>query len=214
MGTRLYRRIRRRRIALSAAAIVLFALMALYIRLRPVMRDFAMYAVTDIVNETINAAVSDRIEDGSLSYSALVTLEKDEQGAVTAVVTDMAAVNGLQTAIVSQLMRELEERGKSSTGIPLGTALGSTVFSGRGPELPVRILSAASVRAEFENRFSSAGINQTQHRIMLNVSIEVQAYTPGGRCSDEVRVSLPVAETVIVGRVPETYADISHCLGD
>ena len=87
--------------------------------------------------------------------------------------------------------------------------IGGTVFSGRGPGIPVRIVSVSNVTADFTNEFSSAGINQTRHQIILNIKVDIDMLIPGGTLQDTVTTSMVIAETVIVGTVPGTYADMS-----
>jgi sporulation protein YunB len=93
--------------------------------------------------------------------------------------------------------------------IPIGNAVGGVIFTGRGPSFTVKILSVASVQTRFTNSFENAGINQTRHKIMLEVSAVINLYVPGTReTTTTVTTLVEVAETVIVGQVPNVYADM------
>ena len=99
----------------------------------------------------------------------------------------------------------MEEISTSDLSIPLGTLTGSALLAGRGPSFTVRMQSTGSCTATFSNDFSDAGINQTTHRIILCVEVNMSILLPGFQTSTQVDASFSVAETVIVGDVPESY---------
>ena len=96
-------------------------------------------------------------------------------------------------------------RSARELSIPVGTLTGSALLAGRGPRISVRMESVGSSSARFENRFTSAGINQTNHRIVLEVNVSVSILLPGFTTATQVANEVTVAETVIVGAVPDTY---------
>ena len=191
--------------------LVVFAVISgiIIARLRPAVAQMADYIVTSVATEKINDAISEKISDGSLDYDDLVILEKDENGEVTALQTNMAKINVLQTEITNVVIQKLSDQMNTEIKVPLGNIIGGTVFSGRGPGIPVRIVSVSNVTADFTNEFSSAGINQTRHQIILNIKVDIDMLIPGGTVQDTVKTSMVIAETVIVGTVPGTYADLS-----
>ena len=89
--------------------------------------------------------------------------------------------------------------------MPLGSLTGFSTASDWGPTLPVGVLTAAVPKAEFSNRFTAQGINQTLHQIMLDITVEVTLLIPGGRAETSVTAQVCVAETLLVGEVPDTY---------
>ena len=97
----------------------------------------------------------------------------------------------------------------SDLSIPLGTLTGSNLLAGRGPHIRVRTQSVGTATARFDNQFSSSGINQTRHRIILDVDVHVSILLPGLTTYTKVSNEISVAETVIVGGVPETYTYFS-----
>ena len=191
----------------AAAAILLFGMVV--IKIEPEMRKMAGYMINTQVTECLNEAIGEKIAEGGMEYSSLVTLEKDSGGRVTALMANMAKINALQTEITAGVLSRLSDRMKTAIKIPLGNIIGGTVLSGRGPDIPVKILSVSNMSAGFSNEFTAAGINQTRHRIVLDFTVDIDMLIPGGTVSDTVRASVVVAETVIVGDVPDTYADIS-----
>ena len=123
----------------------------------------------------------------------------------------MAAVNRFQTRISQGIVEELDNSVISELRIPIGSAIGGELFSGRGPKVTVKILSVTYIRTKLENTFVDAGINQTRHKIMLDVSVDVEVFVPGYRdVIETVETRVEVAETIIVGRVPNVYTEFGQ----
>ena len=198
---------KKRAVLILTAAILLFG--AAVIKIEPEMRKMAGYMINTQVTECLNEVIGEKIAEGGMEYSSLVTLEKDSGGRVTALMANMAKISALQTEITAGVLSRLSDRTKTTIKIPLGNIIGGTVLSGRGPDIPVKILSVSNMSAGFSNEFAAAGINQTRHRIVLDFTVDIDMLIPGGTVSDTVRTSVAVAETVIVGDVPDTYADIT-----
>ena len=180
----------------------LLALVFLNTRIRPLMTQMAKSRVTNAAVRAINDAVNDEIASGGVSYDDLITLEKDAEGRVTALKTNMAAVNRLKADITNKVIERIAQGETADLGIPLGSVLSSGFFSGRGPVIPVRIISVSSANAELENIFTSAGINQ----IVMSVSVYISVLLPGYTTGTEVKSDVSIAETVLIGSVPESYA--------
>lgn len=171
------------------------------VNLRPLMIQLASIQVENQVVTAISLAV----EELPLSYSDVITLEKDTQGRITALQSDMSAVGSYRDHLSKILISRLSGLKKQEISIPLGSLTGIDLLSGRGPGVPIKILSARAVSTSFENVFSAAGINQTRHQIMLNVTVTVNILLPGETTEIPIDHQLCVAETVIVGEVPEQY---------
>ena len=136
-------------------------------------------------------------------------MEKDLNGRITAVHSNMAAFNRLQAQILDLILARIDQVSARELSIPIGTLTGSALLAGRGPRISVRMESVGSSSAKFENRFESAGINQTNHQIVLNVDVSIAILLPGFTTATRVSSPVTVAETVIVGDVPETYTYFS-----
>ncbi len=183
------------------------AVFALLLRQRviPVIREMGKAEAENAVTLAINRVLSEMILTGELDYSDLMRLEKDESGAVTAVYANMGRINLLKAEIAGAVLREILDKDSVELRLPLGNLLGGTLFSGRGPGLPMRILSVESIKADLSSRFTSAGINQTLHQIRVELLVTVLIAAPGGLASSTVSTRVPVAETLLLGRVPESY---------
>ena len=178
-------------------------------QLRPVLTGMASARVSNSVNRIVVAAVEEAIRSGEINYDAFVTFEKDTDGHVTALRSNVAEVNRMQSAISEVILQRLSEVSTSELRIPVGTLTGSALLAGRGPYITVRMQTVGSASAMFRNEFSAAGINQTRHQILLEVDVYMSILLPGIRTSTTVSNEISVAETVIVGSVPESYTYFS-----
>ena len=173
--------------------------------LRALLGNLAATRVSNLVGRVVMEAVSDAINGGEIQYNSLISLEKDETGHVTALQSNMAEFNRLQSAITQDVLTRLDQMSDIDLSIPVGTLTGSALLVGRGPSLTVRMQSMGSCSARVENQFTQAGINQTTHRVMLYVDVSMSILLPGFRTGTQVSSSFSVAETVSVGDVPDTY---------
>lgn len=178
-------------------------------QMQPLIARVAVTRVSNQVNRIISAAVSDAVSRGEVEYERLISFQKDDSGRITAISSNMAEFNRLQCLIDSEILEKLSEVSTSTISIPVGTLSGVALLSGRGPSLDVRMQSVGSSVSRFENEFTSAGINQTKHRVVLYVDVGMSVLLPGFRTATQVSGAYVVAETVIVGSVPESYTYFS-----
>ena len=190
-----------------AAAVLLFTALAVLavLRMKPVLLQVASTRASNMVSRIVNAAVNEAMAAGKLDYDDLVTLETGAQGSVIALKSNMMAANRLQSEISADVLRRLGDISTTDLRIPIGTLSGIALLAGRGPALTIRMQTVGSAEANFRNEFTSAGIKQTKHRILLDVDVYVSILLPGFYTSTKVSSEVAVAETVIVGSVPETY---------
>ena len=182
---------------------------AVVLHMKPVVVDLATARTSNAVNRIVVAAVNDAVDSGRIDYEQLVDFDKDAEGHVTALRSNMAAFNRLQASIADDILQRMAEVSSTDLAIPIGTLTGSPLLAGRGPCLRVRMQSVGTATARFDNQFSSSGINQTRHRIILDVDVHVSILLPGLTTYTKVSNEISVAETVIVGGVPETYTYFS-----
>ena len=207
------RRLARLRLArLGAAALGALVLTALLIaagRMRPLLTSLATTRVSNAITQVVSQAVDEAIASGELDYENLVNFEKDNDGKITAVRSNMAAFNLLQSHILQTVLERINQVSVRDLSIPIGSLTGSALLSGRGPRITVRMESVGSSEANFRNAFTSAGIHQTKHQIILTIDVYVSILLPGFTTATKVSNSFVVAETVIVGSVPDSYTYFS-----
>lgn len=204
------RRSRKKLFLLTAAAVMIVAAVWMTGRMQPLVRELAKAKVENRGQNVINAAIELQLEHGQIDYGNIIFLEKDVDGNVTALKTNIAEVNRLKTQTLAMTDTMLLDMDVDEVGLPLGSVIFPTFFSGSGPKLPVKVLSISNSDADFRNVFSEAGINQTAHQIMMDVVIDMTILTPVGTDTVRVTSSVVVAETVIVGHVPESYVNVGE----
>ena len=180
-------------------------IVVLGMRIRPVAALAARAQAENAVNRTVEEAVLLDLSQRTVGYGDFVSIQRDSDGAITALITDMAAMNVLRGQLLECVLEKLEGMHVSDIHIPLGSLLDIDVLWAKGPELKVHSMSVGTVTAEFESEFTGAGVNQTLHRIWLEVSVPLTLILPGDRVDAQVDTRLCIAETVIVGKVPQAY---------
>lgn len=178
------------------------------LRYAPIVKQAAMLKVENDAAGVINDAIESVVEAGKVDYNSLITLEKDGNGTVTVLKTNMAAVNQLKYDILNAVSERILDLSSEKITLPAGSIFFPELFSGRGPDIPIRLAALRSSSAQLESQFSDAGINQTRHEIIVVVSIDVTIVTPAGNVSVPVSSNAVVAETIIVGSVPETFVNV------
>lgn len=192
----------RRRLRLGLALLLLGLVLLLYLRFIPTVRRLVSMQAENETSNLINDAVSAYLAGEQLTYGDLVRLEKDGSGAVTAMQIDMDRANRLRAHVLEQVDRRIPDLSSEDVSVPVGNVVFPMLLSGRGGYLPVRVVSLRSSNAELKSSFSQAGINQTLHSLELEVEVELLLLTPAGFLNLNVDTRVPVAQTVIVGAVP------------
>ena len=188
----------------TAAALVVFSS-----QMRSMLTRMATSRVTNTVNQIVLGSVNAAVDSGEFEYDRMISFEKDNEGRITAVKSNMPEFNRLQSYILSEVLDRIDHVSSRDLSIPLGSLTGSALLAGRGPWITVRMQSVGASAARLENAFVSAGINQTKHQVRLNIDVSVSILLPGFSTATKVSNSVVVAETIIVGSVPETYTNFS-----
>lgn len=184
---------------------VLLLFLMLRSRYREVIRELAETQVKNTTSDLTNDAIAKQIANGVIQYDRIVYFEKDLDGRITALKTNMSEINRLKTDILNIINDEILALDTSDIGIPLGSLFLPEFFSGKGPAIPVHILSIRNSDANFVSDFTQAGINQTLHQLTMEVSVDVAVLVLGETGSFSLTSEVVVAETVIVGQVPSTF---------
>ena len=186
--------------------IILFALfLAVRGKYRLVIRELAETQVKNSTSDLTNDAIAKQIAAGNIQYDRIVYFEKDLNGRITALKTNISEVNRLKIDILNIINDEILALDTSDIGIPMGSLFFPEFLSGKGPAIPVRILAIRNSDASFYSNFHQAGINQTLHQLAMEVSVDVSVLALGETSSFTMTSEVVVAETVIVGDVPNTY---------
>ena len=176
--------------------------------LTPTIKVLAETKAEEIASRSINKAVGDIIKD-KINYSDLVLTKSDANGKISMVQSNTILMNQIASDVAIQIQNELKKAKTTTSYIPIGTALGSPILAKYGPQVKVSIEPIGTVNVNFSTKFEDAGINQTRHRIYLEVKAQVNVVIPLSTEPKEVKAQVPICETIIKGEVPQSYVDAS-----
>lgn len=185
--------------------LLFFAAAALF--LKNISTDIAVSDASDVLMMKINSTIADVMDSGGYAADYFVTMEKNDRGEVTAVSANMAHINALSAEILARVS-DSAENDMLTVEIPCGNLSGISLLMGRGPKIPVKLIMLTSSGVEFNNSIVTAGINQTKHQISLDVIIDADVLVPWGKESTQVRTQILIADTIVVGQVPDTYFNL------
>ena len=175
--------------------------------LRPVVGSMVANQAKIASIEAINESVMQELGSDEVTYGDLIKIERSTSGQILAITTEMTQMNRLKAAIIQRVQGSLGDH--IDTSVPLGTLLGSELLHGRGPAIPVRLTLSGNVTADFKSSFESAGINQTKHCISLRVHTSIYSFLPPAfNGTTEIETDVPIAETIIVGDVPQLMTNL------
>jgi len=179
-------------------------------RFRPAIRTVAQARAQNIAVSTVDNCVSNLLSQDYVNYESLVNITTDDTGKITSIQTDSVKINRLKASIALAVDEKIAQNSSKKISIPFGTVSGVDLLAGVGPNISVDVQMTGSTQADFTNTFISAGINQTQHRIMLTVTTKVYTFLAGNESFSQFSSEYCVAETIIVGEVPSVMAQIAN----
>ena len=183
-------------------------------RIRPQIITLARYKVQSVVTQAANQAIIEQMEQSPLSYGDLITVQRNENGEITLLSYNALEVNRLKSQITSTVISKVQMMDKANIYIPIGSISNLDMLNNKGPLLHFVITPAAFVETDIESEFETTGINQVNHRIFIVLKISASALIPNYSTDVEFKTRVCVAQTVIVGKVPENIFDNLHYLGD
>ncbi|MEG0663575.1 MAG: sporulation protein YunB [Clostridia bacterium] len=170
---------------------------------KPTVNAVSVVTAKNEMSTLISKSVSEYIEKNDISYDKLMKTSYTSTQKINGISTDMIAINKVRNGAIEAITNHLSEGNMLEIFIPMGTLLRTTLFSGRGPKIPFKILKMGAIETKFNNTFETAGINQTKHTITLNISILINAQVPFYENITTVTEDVVIAESIIVGDVPQ-----------
>ena len=207
---------KRRRFAKTVvfALFLLLSCVLIYnLQILPVLFPLAKAKCTTELTDAVNRIVRARMQSDSDGYADFVRLHFGEDGSVASVETNTPRLAKLSGDVVGDVTDALTHE-RMTVRIPLGSLSGSALLSGKGPDVRVKLAVSQKITCAVRGDFTESGINQTLHRVFLRVTVEVCALLPGAVQTFSVPTDVCVAETVIIGKVPEAYTRIDRFASD
>ncbi len=184
------------------------------IRLRPLIIEMARYKVQTLVTQAANDAIIEEMEKTPLSYGDLITVSRDEKGDVSLLSYNALEVNRLKSKISSSVIDKVSAIKETNIYIPIGNISNFDYLHNKGPKLSFKITPTAIVQTDIENNFEYTGINQVNHRIFIVLRIKATALIPNYSSTTEFETRVCVAQTVIIGKVPNNIGNNTGYFGE
>ena len=194
--------------ALFLALLLLLAVLA-DLKIRPLVKSAACERAKIEVNQIINDTVSDLIKAEEITYNNIITVVFDDSNNVKTIESDVLKLNRFKADVEAAIIQNVKDYDHGNVDIRIGTLLGSDYFAGRGPQLRFQFDLATTVESTFRDQFIDAGINQTKHQLMLQVTTGITVLLPWYNTDCELVSQVLIAETIIVGNVPDSYTQIT-----
>ncbi len=202
----------RRRVKFSSVIFIFLAVIIFFTavfadkKMTPLINTLALTKAQNLTTLIINNTVSEMLSADNNSFTDLMKIEYDENGKISSLSADSIKMNRLKSMISVSITDAIGQIEESSISIALGTLTGNAFLRGRGPQIELNVHISCSCTIEVRNTFEYSGINQTMHKVFLDVTANVYVLSVGENLTSQVFTSIPVAETVIIGQIPEIYA--------
>lgn len=183
----------------------LIPLLLIDAKIRPIVKTSASAVMNAGITRIINNTVIDTLSATGTEYSEIVDISYAPDGSITHLTLNNVNANILKSIVANSINETVAEDGIRIMNIPWGTLTGREILSGRGRSIQLKITEFSYALVDIRSEFSSAGINQTRHSIILDVTVKAHGYIAITHISTQVKTSLIIAETIIIGSVPDTY---------
>lgn len=201
----------RKRIIKILLTFVLFTvcLVLLDRQVRPVVKAMSISYAKILAEQAINSTVTRILDENDITADDLITITRNSEGDITDLQVNSMLANRLKTGLSDGVLTGLLALEEQDLSIPLGTLSGIQLFSGWGPDIHIKVIPAAYVDTKIISTFTSAGVNQTVHRIVFRVVVDISAIVPGYVSTGQIESDMVFSEMVIVGTVPNSFAQIT-----
>lgn len=186
-------------IAFGTVKIVLDAILPIFDN---ICRDRAKAMATIISNEQATLVMKEH------EYDELFTIERDNDGDINMIKSNVGPINEIISDVAVKIQNEIDNKDRGNIKIALGSFTGVRLLSGKGPQVPIRIYSIGNVETDLKSEFTAQGINQTLHRVYLQVVCEVSIVTPYDNITEKISNQVLLVENVIIGKIPNTYYNL------
>lgn len=202
--------LRRLILVLSGLLVALVLCNVLDARLRPVAVTLARTELDNQVSAAVNEVCAELVEGGALCYEDIITSHYDPASRLTELTTNMKMLNSVRVQVGKAVSARIEGKTPSFVRVPLGAVLHWNLLTGLGIPVKVPILHVGMMGTTFESHFSSAGVNQTLHRIDMVVRVQAVLFLPAGIAEQSVSYTVPLAQSLLVGEVPQSYTNLTR----
>jgi len=173
---------------------------------KPYITSQAVGRANNLLQTLVNNTVIQTLEDGQ--YGSFVNILRDDAQKIVGIETDVVKINEFKSLYISRISEKLKSIQNEKFGIPILAFLNNPFLSWCGPAIYINVVPIGTINADIKNSFTSVGVNQTKHQIDLYFKTDVVIIMPALEISHSVSSTVPVAQTVIVGEVPQSYTNV------
>ncbi|WP_066640317.1 sporulation protein YunB [Desulfolucanica intricata] len=179
-------------------------------RLKPTIYEIAQARAVQMATQLVNRSVQEQVLGENVQYQDIISIHKDNEGRIVMMQANTVKVNQMAANITLAVEKSLEALDTQEFYIPMGQVLGSQLLANYGPKVKVKITPIGTVKVNVMDKFEQAGINQTRHKIYLGFNTNVKIAVPLQSGQTEVATTVPIAESIIVGQVPQVVVNMSE----
>lgn len=182
---------------------------AIYIdsQIRPIIQNMSRYRVQSMITKLANETIIDEMINNNIQYDDLVTINQDSFGNITLLSYNTMQVNKLKYKLTQALSKNLSDLPRADIYVPILNITGIEILQNRGPRLKFTIYPVAYLETEMDSIFENNGINQVGHKIFINIKINATAFVPNYSSNINFETKVCVAQTIIIGKVPNNISD-------
>lgn len=203
---------RKRKITPIVAVILIVPIGVLFImaeiRISNVRKELISYAARNAASAAATAGVENSLDTDKVRYADLIKFGRDQSGNIVSVTTDAYYLNKIGNNIGDEIDKHINQMKSYIIKIPFSVLFSEQLINGRGPKMPLVFVMTGITTTDFENEFTAAGVNQTHHRIMMNITVNTYVIHSGNVTVVPYKTNVCIAESIVVGITPQTFAEI------
>ena len=170
-------------------------------RILTISQSYAENEVSMIIDQEVKRIMLEEF----LSYDKITIINRDSSGRVTSISANSVLINNFANELDIKIGDRIDNKDVIENKVYISSLIGSDLFSGIGPKIPIRFQPVSVTHADITHSFEQAGINQTIHTITLLITVDIEILLPFAHSIMTVKSEMPIAQTLIVGNVPEAY---------
>lgn len=210
-GKPIYIQRKRKKTAMVYFLIAAFVLGGIYgffrieMRIGSLAQQAAVSKLNGTITKEVNRVVTEVFAEEAVNAKSLVSKQKDETGRVLSMSTDYYTLNRMKSSMAIKVQEVLDGLDVVETTVPVGMLFSDTFLTGIGFRVPVKVFATNAIRVEYKDSMIAVGINQSSHHLTVEITVPARVAGLLSYEDTEVVTQVPIAETVIVGEVPQTY---------
>ena len=203
---------RKRKITPIVAVLLIVPIGVLFImaeiRISNVRKELISYAARNAASAATTVGVENSLDTDKVRYADLIKFGRDQSGNIVSVTTDAYYLNKIGNNIGDEIDKHINQMKSYIIKIPFSVLFSEQLINGRGPKMPLVFVMTGITTTDFENEFTSAGVNQTHHRIMMSITVNTYVIHSGNVTVVPYKTNVCIAESIVVGITPQTFAEI------